>query len=211
MTIREEYYQKLAESVISKLNARGMEGYYCQSSRDAVELVKKIVPEGSSIAWGGSETIKEAGILTYLKENNYILFDRADASTPEESRQMYANHALSDYFFMSSNAVTYDGRLVNIDGNGNRVACLIHGPKNVIVAVGMNKVVKSLETAIERAHNEAAAPNAIRLNRNTPCRDFGKCTDCLTDDCMCSHIVITRRSFIKGRIKVILIGEALGY
>lgn len=211
MTIKEKYYKTLSESLIKKLELRGMEGYYCESAKDAVSLVNSLIPDGSSISWGGSETIKETGILVSLKKGNYTLYDRADATTPEESRQMYANHVLSDFFLMSSNAVTYDGELINIDGTGNRVACLIHGPKNVIVVVGVNKLVKSLDAALDRASNDAAAPNAIRLNRNTPCKDLGKCADCLVDECMCSHTVITRRSYIKGRIKVIIVGENYGY
>ena len=112
---------------------------------------------------------------------------------------------------MSSNAVTMDGELVNIDGTGNRVACLCHGPENVILIVGMNKVVKNVEEAISRVRNIAAPPNAVRLSKNTPCSKIGRCADCQSDDCICCQTVITRRSAVQGRIKVILVGEELGY
>ena len=112
---------------------------------------------------------------------------------------------------MSSNAITLDGQLVNIDGIGNRLACLIAGPKNVIVIAGMNKIVADVETGIERVRNMAAPPNAVRLGSRTPCAGLGHCADCLVDDCLCCQIVITRKSRIPDRIKVILVGEELGY
>ena len=118
---------------------------------------------------------------------------------------------MADYFLMSSNAITLDGELVNIDGHSNRVACLCCGPKNVIVIAGMNKVVSNVEEGVDRVHNFAAPPNTVRLNKNTPCAQTGRCADCYSPDCICSQIVITRRSSIPNRIKVILVGEELGY
>ena len=112
---------------------------------------------------------------------------------------------------MSSNAVTLNGELINIDGSGNRVACLIHGPRNVIIVVGMNKIVTDVNSGVDRVRNFAAPPNACRLNRQTPCHANGICGDCLSPDCMCNQIVITRRSGIKGRIKVYFVAEELGY
>ena len=108
-------------------------------------------------------------------------------------------------------AITLDGELINIDGRGNRVAFLCFGPQNVLILAGMNKVVTDVESGINRTRNVAAAPNAIRLNRKTPCAVTGRCGDCYSEDCMCGQYVITRRSGIPNRIKVILIGEELGY
>lgn len=211
LSVKQQAQKKQIENIISKLEARNMEGYYFDSARDAVEYVKNLVAPGSSVAFGGSETLKETGILNLLKSGSYTVYDRADAKTPQESRQMYANHTLSDYFFMSANAITYDGILVNIDGTGNRTACLIHGPEYVIVVAGVNKLVDTLDSAIERVKNIAAPPNAIRLNRNTPCKELGKCVECLKEDCMCCNTVITRKSYKKGRIKVLLINDSFGY
>ena len=112
---------------------------------------------------------------------------------------------------MSTNASTLDGQLVNTDGTGNRVAALIYGPENVIIIAGMNKVAATLEEAESRVKNIASPPNAIRLDRKTPCALTGSCHDCFAEGCICSHTVITRRSAIKGRIKLILVGEELGY
>ncbi len=211
LSVKQQAQKKRIENIISKLEARDMEGYYFDSAHDAVEYVKNLVAPGSSVAFGGSETLKETGILNLLKSGSYTVYDRADAKTPQENRQMYANHTLSDYFFMSSNAITYDGILVNIDGTGNRAACLIHGPEYVIVVAGVNKLVDTLDSAIERVKNIAAPPNAIRLNRNTPCKELGKCVECLKEDCMCCNTVITRKSYKKGRIKVLLINDSFGY
>lgn len=211
LTVKQQSQKVLIQNVIKKLESRDMEGYYFDSANSAAEYVKKLVIPSSSVAFGGSETLKETGILNLLKNESYTVYDRADAHTPQEARQMYANHTLSDYYFMSSNAITYDGILVNIDGTGNRTACLIHGPQNVIVVAGVNKLINTLDAAIDKVKNIAAPPNAVRLNRNTPCKDFGRCTECLSEDCMCCNIVITRKSYIKGRIKVLLINDSFGY
>ena len=112
---------------------------------------------------------------------------------------------------MSTNALTMDGELVNIDGTGNRVASLIFGPSNVIIIAGMNKVADTLDAAVARARNTAAPMNTIRLDRNTPCTQVGRCCNCMSPDCICNQFVITRRSAPSGRIKIILVGEELGY
>lgn len=112
---------------------------------------------------------------------------------------------------MSSNAITLDGELVNIDGNGNRVACLITGPKNVIVIAGMNKIAPDVKSAFDRVRNVAAPPNGVRLGTKTPCAKYGRCHDCYAADSMCCQFVVTRKSRIPGRIKVLLVGEELGY
>lgn len=112
---------------------------------------------------------------------------------------------------MSTNVITLDGELINIDGRGNRVAFLCYGPQNVLILAGMNKVVTDIESGFKRIRDIASPQNAIRLNRNTPCKLLGRCKDCYSPDCMCGQLVITRRSIIPNRIKVILIGEELGY
>ena len=112
---------------------------------------------------------------------------------------------------MSTNAITTNGELVNIDGTGNRVAALIYGPETVIILAGMNKIAANVDEALSRVHNVATAQNCIRLGKKTPCAITGVCADCLSPDCICNQVVITRRSGIKGRIKVLLIGESFGY
>ena len=205
------YYENLADSLIDKFNKRGIEGYYCEDAGEALLTAKRFLPPGCSVSWGGSETLKEIGLLDELMTSDYILYDRDKAKTPEEKTIMYSKIVTADYFFMSSNAITLDGQLVNIDGNSNRVACLVTGPKNVIVIAGMNKIVTDVDSAMERVRNMAAPPNVVRLGLKAPCAELGKCANCLVDDCICCNIVITRKSRIPGRIKVILVGEELGF
>lgn len=211
MDPKKQSYKNLADSIIKKFALRGIEGYYAKDKEEALQQALKLIEKGSSITWGGSETIKQIGMFEAISNGEYELYDRAQAKTEEEQRAFFGKAVTADYFLMSSNAITMDGELVNIDGKGNRTACLICGPQNVIVVAGMNKVVKDVEAGIERSHNVAAPPNAIRLNIDTGCRNLGKCVDCLKDDCMCCHIVVTRKSRVKNRIKVILVGEELGY
>ena len=128
-----------------------------------------MMPEGSSVTWGGSETFKETGMLAALQKSNYRLIDRSKASTPEENRNMYGEMVMADYFFMSSNAITLNGELVNIDGNSNRVGLLVHGPRHVMVLVGMNKLTDNVESAVKRIRTYACPANAKRLHKNTPC------------------------------------------
>lgn len=211
MNPKKQAYETLANTIIKKFEIRGIEGYYCQDKGEALKKALSLIEKGSSITWGGSETMKEIGIFEAIRNGDYVLYDRDKAKTPEEKRELYGKAVTADYFLMSSNAITHDGQLVNIDGNGNRVACLICGPQNVIVVAGMNKVVKDVEEGISRVQNVASPPNAVRLNRNTGCHELGKCVNCLSDDCMCCQVVVTRKSQVKNRIKVILVGEELGY
>ena len=157
-------------------------------------------------------TLEDTGMLTALRHDPGItLLDRAQAKTPEETKKIYHDALSSDFYFMSTNAITKDGELVNIDGTGNRVAALIYGPEHVIVMAGMNKVAANVDEALSRVHGTATPMNCKRLGKNTPCSATGVCSDCLSPDCICNQVVITRRSGIEGRIKVILIGEELGY
>ncbi len=211
MTPKKINYENLADSIIDKFNKRGIEGYYCENSEEALLTAKRFLTPGCSVSWGGSQTLSDIGLLDDLYDSDYILCDRNKASTPDEKSAMYSKIVTADYYFMSSNAISLDGQLINIDGSGNRVACLITGPKYVIIIAGMNKIVTDVTNGIERVRNMAAAPNAVRLGCKTPCAELGRCANCLTDDCLCCEIVITRKSRIPGRIKVILVGEELGF
>ena len=211
MSPKEIAKQNLANTIIKNMEKKNLEAYYCATSKEAVEKALSLMPEGASITWGGSESIKECGLMDAIKGANYELIDRADAKTPEEDRIMYSRQVMADFFLMSSNAITIDGELVNIDGRANRVSLLCWVPQNVIVIAGMNKIASDVESAIQRVRDAAAPPNTVRLNKNTPCAQTGRCGNCYSPDCICSQIVITRRSSTPKRIKVILVGEELGY
>jgi len=211
MSIKKEYYKNLSNTVLKGFQKRFIEGYYCETAAEAKKLALSLVPTNSKVSFGGSVTLEESGVLAELRSREDItLYDRATATTPEENKQIMHDALSCDYYFMSSNAITTDGELVNIDGNGNRVAALIYGPENVIIIAGMNKIVKNVEEGISRTRNIASPQNCIRLNKNTPCAVNGVCGNCLADT-ICDQIVITRASRVPNRIKVILIGEELGF
>lgn len=212
MNPKQMHYETLANTVIKNLAKRRMEGCYCPTIEDAEKKAFSYLTEGCTVSFGGSMTLEETGMLTALRHDpNIRLIDRAAAKSPEEIKQMFHDALSADFYFMSTNAITVDGELVNIDGNGNRVAALIYGPENVIILAGMNKVSTNVDEAISRVHATATPMNCKRLNKNTPCAATGVCADCLSPDCICNQVVVTRRSGIKNRIKVILIGEELGY
>lgn len=215
MSPKEQYYQALANTLIAKMEKRNFETSYCATKEEALQKALSYLEDGISIAWGGSVTLSEIGLMDYLKEHeeNYHLheYDRSPTITPAEKKEMFSKIITSDYFLMGTNAITLDGELVNIDGNGNRVACLCHGPEHVLIVASLNKVVKNEQEAFERIRNVAAPLNAARLNTATPCHETGTCGDCTSPSCMCCQLVTTRFSRIKGRIKVILVGEPCGY
>lgn len=212
MNPKQIFYETQAKTVIKNLERRRMKGYYCPGKEEAVKTALSLTAPDSTVSFGGSMTLSETGILDALRKRPDIrLIDRSQAKTPEEIKKAYRDSFYADTYFMSSNAVTLDGHLVNTDGNGNRAAALIYGPDQVIVVAGMNKIVTDTDDALRRIHNIASPPNCVRLNKNTPCAATGVCAECLGDDCICSQTVITRRSGTIGRIKVILVGEELGY
>jgi hypothetical protein len=211
MTPSDKYKKIISDKLIKNLEKRNMEGYYAPTKEKAVETVLSLISDGSSVSWGGSVSMSDLKLNDELKKCNYTLLDRSTCKTPEETKEMYHKALNADYYIMSSNAITKDGVLINIDGNGNRVAALIYGPENVIVVVGMNKITPDVETGYKRIKNIACPLNTLRLSKNTPCAKTGECSNCLSSDCICNQIVVTRRSGIKGRIKVIIVGENLGY
>lgn len=211
LIVKQKNYENIAKTIITNLKKRQIEGYYCKDKVSALNKVLDLIPKGSSIGFGGSMTLEETGVIEAIKSQDYKVIMRDTAKNLEEQRVLYGEICCADYFLMSTNAITLQGELINIDGRGNRVAFLCFGPQNVLILAGMNKVVTDVESGIKRTRDIAAPPNAIRLNRKTPCASTGKCEDCYALECMCGQFVITRRSGIPNRIKVILIGEELGY
>ena len=211
MTPKQTFYENQAKSIIHKLEARKMEGYYCSDKESAKAKVLELIgPNKKVVTYGGSMSLDEVGLKEAVEEAGHDLLRREKYVTPEEKRECFAKQTLADVFMMSTNAITLDGELVNIDGSGNRVACLSFGPNEVIVVAGMNKVVSNVEEGIARSRNFAAPPNTVRLGCDTPCAKIGQCGNCLNDT-ICCQIVVTRASRVPGRIKVILVGEELGY
>ena len=212
MEPKKQYYENVAATIIKNLEKRRMNGFYCADKESAIAKVLELMPAGSSVGWGGSMTLKDNGFFDAIVDANaYQVIDRDTAKTKEEEKKIYSEICAANVFLMSTNAITLDGELVNVDGRGNRVSFLCYGPDKVIVVAGMNKVVTDVEDGIKRVRNMAAPPNCVRLNKKTPCAVTGTCADCLSPDCICAQTVVTRLSFYPGRINVILVGEELGY
>lgn len=206
-----ELYMKSGSKTVKALKERGFDAYYAADREKAVNLALKLIPADHSVGWGGAMTVDELGLKQKLSERGNRLIDRDSAKTPEERVKIMKQALVADTFLMSSNAVTQDGQLLNIDGAGNRVAALCYGPDQVIVIAGMNKVVPDIEAAYKRARGYAAPANAQRFDIDTPCRVNGACADCKSKDSICAQIVHTRAcTRPAGRIKVILVGEDLG-
>ena len=208
---RKKHNQSLADHVIKNLNTRGMAGYYADSKEEALKIALDLIPEESSVGWGGSASIAEIGLKQAILEGNYKVINRDVCKTPEEKREAELKCFDSDFFLASANAVTRDGILVNIDKFANRIAAIAFGPRNVLLIVGMNKIVSNVENAVDRSRNEAAAINAVRLDTQTPCCNKGLCYDCKGTKSLCCQILVTRSSGIEGRIKVILVNDDLGF
>lgn len=211
MTPKQKSYENTANTIIKNLKKRNMMGVFFATREEALEYITSLVKEKTAVSYGGSMTLNEIGVINMLREKDIELYDRGKARTREEVTEIYRKAFTVNQYFMSTNAITLDGKLVNIDGNGNRVAALIYGPEEVIVVTGMNKVTVDEEAAVKRVQNIASPPNTVRLSMNTPCSKTGMCQQCQTDDCICCEIVTTRRSRQANRIKVVLIGEELGF
>lgn len=209
-----ECWRLQAEQVIKNLKKRGIEGIYCDSSSQAVTEICRMVPAGSLVGLGGSETIIEAGLVDALRGMDIRLLDRyKEGVSKEEVNEIRRMGLAADIYICSSNAVSADGKLVNMDGTGNRVAAMIFGPAKVIVMAGMNKVSPSLDAAIARVRNTAAPANSLRVGVETPCSKTGFCQDphCHPPHRICCQLVVTEASMTPGRVTVVLVGETLGY
>lgn len=203
--------EKAAGKVIKNLARRNIEAFYCPTAQEAVEKVLEMIPQGSSITWGGSMSIRDIGIPAALAEaGKYEVYDRDKAPDRAAATEIYLKAFTCDYYLSSANAITEDGVIVNIDGTGNRVAAITFGPRNVIFIIGMNKLTQDTDSALARARSLAAPVNTARFDIQTPCKLDGVCHNCLSDDCICNYIHYLRHS-PKGKHKVILVGESIGY
>jgi len=204
------YYQKKGAQLVKSLKSRHFEAYYCDNKEEALAQVLALIPEGSSVGWGGAMSAQQVGVMDALSAGNYKVIDRDLAESPEQREQLMRDCLGADYFITGANAISMDGQMVNIDGYGNRCAAIIYGPQNVIVIAGMNKVTDDLESAIVRARTVAAPMNQQRFCKDLPCTVTGTCSDCKAADCICNQMLITRHGRSGGRIKFIIVGENLG-
>ena len=203
--------EKLAAKIIKNLERRHIKGYYCPTAKDAVNLVSTLIADGSSVTWGGSMTIRDMGIPAALHARESLtVYDRDLAADRDEAQQIYLKAFSCDYYLSSANAMSEDGVIVNIDGNGNRVAAITWGPKHVIFVISLNKVMQDTDAALKRARSVASPINMTRFQKNTPCQIDGVCHNCNSADCICNYIHFLRNS-PNGKHQVILLGEDFGY
>ncbi len=206
---------------MENLEKNGMKPFYAETKEDVIPIIEKLVEKGSSVSHGGSETLKQTGVIDFLKNGGFDYIDRSGLEG-EELRQSYIKAFGCDAYFSSSNAVTMNGELYNVDGNSNRVACIVYGPRQVIMIVGVNKIVKNINDAVLRVKECAAPPNTQRLSCKTPCAVTGKCISlnsenpficdgCASPQRICCNFVISAKQRHKDRIKVIIVNENLGY
>ncbi len=204
-----ERNRKLGESVVQALHGRYFEAAYFDTAAEAVAAAAALIPAGSSVTFGGSASIWESGLVPALIPGRQI-WDRS--TVPAEERTAFVQaHYFSDWYLSSTNALTEDGVLVNMDGMGNRVASLIYGPRQVLILVGINKVTRDVDSAIARVRGTAAPINAQRFPLQTPCHKTGRCADCRFPDSICASMSIMRLCRPAGRIHVFLVGETLGF
>lgn len=199
------------EACKKALEKNGMKAYLVEDAQAARELVNAMIKDHETVCDGGTMTLQETGILDMLNHRDLVFHSHSDPTMTREQSDAEARKAFSaDTFIASTNAVTLQGELVNIDGHGNRVSAMIFGAKQVIIVAGYNKIVEDEEAAKKRIREIAAPANSVRLHKQTPCSKTGSCQDCYSKDRICSSYV--KINYDKeDRIRVILIAEAYGY
>lgn len=216
-----EIIKKRIERTSENLVKNNMEAYYAETKEEVPAIVEKLLNEGDIIANGGTMTMKECGVTELLKSGKYKYLDR-ETVDPSEIKHLYRASFSADTYITSANAITEDGCLYNVDGTSNRIACIAYGPDKVIVIAGYNKIVSNLDDAVKRVKCESVPANCIRLGINSYCSNVGKCmseknqSSCMTSGCegenrICCNYLISAYQREKGRIKVIIVGESLGY
>lgn len=202
----------IIRQTLENLERNNMRGYFINESTELPALLTELIPKGTSVGCGDSVSLEQTGVFEFLRTGGYNFLDKHQPDlTSADKRKLYIKNFSADTFITGTNAVTADGKLFNIDGNGSRVAPMIYGPNSVIVVVGVNKLVMDVDAAIERARQIAAPLDAKRLGKQTPCAVLGKCIDCKHKQRICNSFVLITGQFNAERIKVIIVNEELGY
>lgn len=203
--------QKILRTIKS-LEANNMNGYLVKDEKELISKIEEIVEKDSMVCCGGSMSLFETGVIDHLRSGRYEFLDRyKEGLTQEEIVKIYKSAFFCDAYFSSSNAVTEEGELYNVDGNGNRVAAMLYGPEKVILVCGVNKIVANIDEAISRNKRVSAPINAKRLNRATPCTKTGVCMNCNSKERICNEYTVIRKQGRKDRIHVIFLNKEIGY
>lgn len=206
----DEVLNKRIEKTMANLEKNNFAVYRARSREEIINIVSSLVPSGAEVGFGGSVSLYQSGVIEYLRGREDIsLLDRDN--NPEKAGELMKKALTCDVYFASSNAVTENGELFNVDGRGSRVAPMIYGPDSVVLIVGANKIVPDLAAAEMRVKKFAAPANTMRLNCETPCRYTGECADCKSPARICCDFVTMKMQRVKGRIKVIITDESFGF
>ena len=205
------FREKQVERTIHALKKNNFEALYVSDSKAALEEVMKRIPDGATVGVGGSVTLAQMGLLDALKNRKIrLIWPQQQAKSDEERLELFRKCFSADFFLSSTNAVTEDGKLYNVDATGNRAGAMFIGPRMTIVVCGANKIVKDLEAAEKRVREWTAPQNAKRLGRKTPCVETGVCSDCSSPDRICNIYVSLAKKPVRTEVVVILVGENLG-
>jgi L-lactate utilization protein LutB len=201
------------KDLLNSLRSNGMNALFVPSAQQAKKTVLEMIPKEAKVGIGGSVTIRQVGLLEALVKRGNTVFEHWNPELTADERKKAARDAMeADYYLSSSNAVTMDGKLVNTDNTGNRVAALVFGPKQVIVVLGINKIVSGVDDAIKRIKQRAAPLNCQRRQDNTPCAKGKECTDCNSPDRLCRVTsIIEKKTRGIEALWVIIVGQELGY
>ena len=179
---------------IKALEKNNMNGYMVASNVDLISKIEELISPKSKVSCGGSMTLFETGVIDHLKSGRYEFLDRyKEGLTQDEIKEIFRQSFLSDAYVTSTNAITENGEIYNVDGNGNRVAAMLYGPDKVIIVAGVNKIVPNVEEAIIRTKEYASPINAKRLNKETPCTKIGRCVECNSDNRICNEYRLIKR------------------
>lgn len=220
-SFKEKFVEEKALEVIKALENNNMNGYFAKTREEAKKIAESLLNDGDVVSHGGSVTLKECGITELLKNGKYTYLDRSvPGLTSDEIMEIYRKSFFADAYFTSTNALTVNGELYNVDGNANRVAAMLFGPKKVVVIAGYNKIVNSIDEAAKRVKSIAAPANCLRLEKDTYCNKKCQCValnddsifaGCQSDDRICRNFTVMSKQGVKGRVNVIIVGEELGY
>lgn len=203
--------KRIGRTIVS-LENNNMKGYLVNNTKELIEKISELVDEKSLVGCGGSQTLFETGVIDHLRSDRYEFLDRyITGLTPQDIKDMYRKTFFADAYFTSTNAITENGELYNVDGNGNRVAAMLYGPDKVIVITGVNKIVKDINEAVKRNENISGPANAKRIGTKTPCESKGYCMDCSSPDRICCEYTVIKKQRTPNRIHVIFINEDFGY
>ncbi len=207
-----ENMDELLQKTIQNLNRNHMAGYYVHSVAELHDLIRSLTGIGETVGCGDSVTLEQTGVFDLFRNRDYHFLDKHKSGlSHEEKREIYLQNFRADTFLTGINAVTVDGSLFNIDGNGSRVAPVLYGPRQVIAVVGTNKIVASVEEAVTRSRQTAAPMDAKRLGKSTPCTKLNRCIDCHHTQRICNDFVLISGQFEKNRIKVIFLEGDYGF